>query len=285
MKIDKFFTDIMNNPLLKFSIFITVCIFLIISIYLFVFPVKEGLKKPKNPLAAIMKPITSIITTMRCTIRLVISIPQCFLYYMLDTIGFIFYLPFSILFWILGASKIEKKLWKGIDKIDSAIYNQSGFHIFHYTNSVMNKCYRCIPKKTKKFIKKSMDDMSRVNPVVSLATEIRDTPKTIGNAILLVIVIMVSMFLVMFFAANLFGITLFTITSPLGAVVSSAGDMLKKTYDSTLKFVGPVVTPDIGPFKSNPVSSALSTVSSVINPASSKENDAHKYRDGYYPVS
>jgi hypothetical protein len=169
----------------------------------------------------------------------------------LDIYGFIFYLPFSLLFWILGLQKIEKKMWKGIDKIDSAIYNQSGFHIFHYTNSVMNKCYRCTPKKLKKFINKSAETVSDVNPRTALMNEINDTPKTIGNAILLVIIIMVSMFLVMFFVANMFGITLYEITTPVGSLVNSTGNLIKSTYDSVVPLVRPIDTNRIidAPFK------------------------------------
>lgn len=234
---DKMFTNIINNPLIHTSILSIVCIFLILCIYQFTFPIKEGLKK-KNPFAAILKPITMIINVIKCTIRLVISIPKCFLYYMLDILGFMFYLPFSLLFWILGARKQEKQIWKGIYKIDSMIYNQSGYHIFHYSNSIMNKCYRCKPKKAKKngsqTINAGFIKMEKAITGGLLGTKL--TSESTGNAFLMAVIIIVSAFAIMYFAFSTFGITLFptTISPNIGVVV-------KKAYDTMLPLVNPII--------------------------------------------
>ena len=116
----------------------------------------------------------------------IMLLPKCFLWYLLDTIGWIVYLPFRFVFWfidyIFGIDKIvngEKEVWKFLDEIDYFIhgptsvnsfkkhyipdkYNQLnppntdpdsmnlGFHFLHFPDSVMNTCYRITPYKLKK---------------------------------------------------------------------------------------------------------------------------------------
>jgi hypothetical protein len=139
---------------------------------------------------------------------------------------------------VLGASKAEKKMWKGIDKIDTMIYNQSGVHIFRYTNGVMNKCYRCVPKKAKKFIKKSANDLKTIDSPANNLNDTKPTAESINNAILSVIIIIGIMILVLILIANLFGVTLFAITSPI-----SLGYFIKKTYDYTTKLMNDSIIP------------------------------------------
>ena len=106
----------------------------------------------------------------------VINLPKCFLWYFLDTAGWILYLPFRFIFWlmdlILGMGIVEKehKAWDFFDQIDYFLHGRPneddnyfitnyepdpkvdgkkedpntlnmGFHIIHFPNSVMFKCY------------------------------------------------------------------------------------------------------------------------------------------------
>ena len=196
-------SNVLENPTFNYIIIELVSIVLFLCIYMYIFPLKEGAsnigktitKALKKPFDAIMKPINMIITYIKCAIKLIINLPKCLLYYGLDTLGFIFYLPFSILFWIFGAKKQERLVWRGIDKIDKAIYNQSGYHIFHYSESIMNKCYRCIPKKAKKIFKK-MDTgqntaLDQLSGGESSMKDTKATPDSIVRAILMVIMFIV----------------------------------------------------------------------------------------------
>ena len=190
-----------------------VSIILIICIYQYFSPIKEGLKKPKNPFAGIlkqikkpiddifkkiMKPIKTIIDTIKCTIKLVINIPKCMLYYLLDIWGFIFYLPFSLLFWVIGAKKIEIQMWKGIYKIDTLIYEQSGYHIFHWSNDILNKCYRCVAKKQKKIVKKTIGPTLTEPELGTSAVDIKPDAGSISKAVGIVFMLCFIWFLILF---------------------------------------------------------------------------------------
>jgi len=90
-----------------------------------------------------------------CLVKKVISLPTCFLWYMLEVIGKIIYLPFQLTFWILDLMlinsgikdiRIQKnvdKLWWLLDDIDHFQYEFTGFHIVHYPNDIIKKCYKC----------------------------------------------------------------------------------------------------------------------------------------------
>ena len=89
-----------------------------------------------------------------CTISKIMHLPQCFLWYGLDTAGWIFYLPFRLLFWILDEmlfsgiptiTKGEHDLWKYMYEFDNYIHDglKTGIHLFHFPDSVTNTCYQC----------------------------------------------------------------------------------------------------------------------------------------------
>ena len=95
-----------------------------------------------------------------CTISKITHLPQCFLWYGLDTAGWIFYLPFRFLFWLLdellfsGRStivKAEHDAWEYMYKFDNYIYYglNTGVHIFHFPDSVNNTCFKCKIKNLK----------------------------------------------------------------------------------------------------------------------------------------
>lgn len=115
-----------------------------------------------NIFSKIMKPITGIVTFIKCTISMVTNFPQCCLYYLMDIIGFLLYMPFALFFWALGMKSSEKELWVGIYAIDNTIYScLLGFHLFKYSNKTMNKCYRCTPKKERPNCKDALLKASR----------------------------------------------------------------------------------------------------------------------------
>lgn len=103
------------------------------------------------------------------------KLPKCVLWYTLDTLGWIIYLPFRFVFWLLDyfipelkITDKEHKGWDFLDEIDYFLHgpknnwfmyqyeDQStpdpdphslnlGFHIIHFPNSVMETCYSISP--------------------------------------------------------------------------------------------------------------------------------------------
>jgi hypothetical protein len=100
-----------------------------------------------------------------CAWYKLLALPDCFLWYMLEIIGKIIYLPFRLTFWILDViisrSGIEDiniqgsvdKLWWFIDDIDHFQYPLTNFHIVHYPDDIIQKCYRCTVGNFPKFPK------------------------------------------------------------------------------------------------------------------------------------
>jgi len=112
----------------------------------------------------------------------VTSLPKCFLWYFLDTAGWVLYLPFKFVFWLLdvifGGNTFEsgeKNVWYFLDEIDYFLHGKPkdnyfmyeydpreappvldtsgndvdsmnlGFHIIHFPDSVMFQCYSINP--------------------------------------------------------------------------------------------------------------------------------------------
>jgi hypothetical protein len=108
------------------------------------------------------------------------SLPKCFLWYFLDTAGWVLYLPFRFVFWMIdfilniGMQKMEKDIWYFLEEIDYFLHGKPesnffmfhydpnppprldaegndldamnlGFHIIHFPNSVMEQCYSLSP--------------------------------------------------------------------------------------------------------------------------------------------
>ena len=107
-----------------------------------------------------------------CSSYKIVSFPKCFLWYGLDIVGWIFYLPFRFLFWLvdsildMGLVKLEKDTWCFLNDLDYFLHGpednyfmfqytgeyknapvpdpeslNTGYHIIHFPDSVMEKCY------------------------------------------------------------------------------------------------------------------------------------------------
>lgn len=246
-------------------ILVIVSIILFICIYHFFSPVKEGLK-PKNPFAGIlnqikkpiddifkkiMKPITMIIETMKCAIKLVINIPKCMLYYLLDIWGFIFYLPISILFWVFGAKKIEIQLWKGIYSIDTMVYEQSGYHIFHWSNDILNKCYRCVPKKAKIIVKKTINPTTLTEPELGTsAADVKPDAVSISKTVGIVFALLLLWFALMYTIFRTFRRICRLIFGPIFVVLYVMVQTINTYVESLYKSVNPNQIPA---YSENPI--------------------------------
>ena len=102
------------------------------------------------------------INMLSCLFTMFGNFSSCFFYYFLDIIGYVLYLPFAIMFWLFRMSietyysdcskdeypsiyNIEKEIWDLIYWVDCQVYDATGFHIFHYSEDIMKRCYSCSP--------------------------------------------------------------------------------------------------------------------------------------------
>jgi len=98
--------------------------------------------------------IPYIIIAIICLVQKFTSIPNCFLWYAMEIAGNILYLPFRITFAFLdfiltifginiSIQGIMNQIWWFIDDVSHALYDGGGFHIVHYPDDVLERCYSC----------------------------------------------------------------------------------------------------------------------------------------------
>jgi len=115
-----------------------------------------------------------IYTNFICGLQMLTNLTSCFVYYMLDVLASITYIPISIFVFIISrfgipGYQLEKQFWDGMEWLDRKIYGKIKFHIIHYPKSVRKKCYNC--KRLKigtfgKIISEFIDDVE--DPIFDL---------------------------------------------------------------------------------------------------------------------
>jgi predicted PurR-regulated permease PerM len=99
-------------------------------------PIKRGFAK----FLQFFKAIGSYI---KCSFAKVKNLPGCMPWYMLQVFGKCLYLPVIFFVWLFKLQKIERDFWNAMESMDKAIFDIFGFHVIHYPQSVINKCYKC----------------------------------------------------------------------------------------------------------------------------------------------
>ena len=85
-----------------------------------------------------------------CGTKMITNLGDCFIFYILEVIGQILYLPIRIILWILitflsvNLYESEKDTWNSIYKFNDTLYPYINFHIAHYPESIREKCYSCV---------------------------------------------------------------------------------------------------------------------------------------------
>lgn len=85
---------------------------------------------------------------IKCTVYWFMNFRQCFFWYLLEIIGFILYIIPGFIFWCFkdyGGLEVERKLWNGINDFDCWVYDMTTYHIIHYSEDIIKKCYSCSP--------------------------------------------------------------------------------------------------------------------------------------------
>jgi len=97
------------------------------------------------------KVIAWLFKTVKCSLTWFSNFRQCFFWYFLEIIGQIIYLPFRFLIWLLtymgiyDLECVERDFWSGVSDVDCFIYSIVNFHLFRYSEEVLEKCYSCNP--------------------------------------------------------------------------------------------------------------------------------------------
>jgi len=92
--------------------------------------------------------IAFIITNVLCAVKSIQNFYTCFLFYILDFLGQLAYLPirlflFCASYFMVGIYSYESKFWNKIEELDRMIFASIKFHIAHYPKQIRDKCYNC----------------------------------------------------------------------------------------------------------------------------------------------
>jgi hypothetical protein len=118
------------------------------------------------------------ITNFTCGMKLLKNIQYCAIYYILDVLGQILYLPFRIIFWVVeklipgSGSKIENAIWGNLDLVDRWTIKNLGFHIIHFSKPIRDMCYNCKRLRPLVFIGKSVEVVEDLgDPIIPLLVD------------------------------------------------------------------------------------------------------------------
>lgn len=119
--------------------------------------IRDGLNKIPKQITKFFKYVgdvfLSIFSYLECGAQKIGTLPQCMGWYLLEIIGYILYIPFAFFFWLFSLQSIEKMIWNVLEDIDCFFYASTGYHLIHYSDSIIKKCYNCKLKKMPKFPK------------------------------------------------------------------------------------------------------------------------------------
>lgn len=102
-------------------------------------------------------------TYVMCGVKYMQNFHKCVLYYTLDSLGQILYVPVRLILWFLlvflkrDLYGTADKVWGYLESLDSYIYRYLGFHISHYPKNVRDMCYNCKRLKVAAMSQKASD--------------------------------------------------------------------------------------------------------------------------------
>jgi len=102
-------------------------------------------------------------TYVMCGVKYMQNLHRCILYYTLDSLGQILYVPIRLILWFLlvflkrDLYGTADTVWGYLESLDSYIYRYLGFHISHYPKDVRDLCYNCKRLKVAAMAQKASD--------------------------------------------------------------------------------------------------------------------------------
>jgi hypothetical protein len=97
---------------------------------------------------------TYISNYIECTFKILENFLDCIIFYVLDIIGQLLYLPVRIVLWIfktflqLDLYNMEKQTWDGLEDMDEYLFEIVGVHLLRYPKYVRDTCYTCLRLRT-----------------------------------------------------------------------------------------------------------------------------------------
>lgn len=150
---------------------------------------KQQIDKIKGIEKKITNGFKKIIDGFNQGIKFVLFFPQCFLWYMLNVLGYIVYAPLAFFVWVLGLQSFERLLFEYINIVDKQVYRVTGVHPFHFSDEIQSRCY---------FAKTKSRDIQSTN--VSFAMDVNlndqsvDDSEQIGFVVLILFIGIMVMF-------------------------------------------------------------------------------------------
>ncbi len=69
------------------------------------------------------------------------SFKNCFLWYFLEIIGWVIYIPIEFFVWLFCLKDLENMVWDLLKKLDCTFNDITGFHFMFYSDDVNKKCF------------------------------------------------------------------------------------------------------------------------------------------------
>ena len=104
-----------------------------------------------------------LLTYCFCGVKFITNLNNCILYYAIDAIGQIIYLPFRVMFFVIWLSVYkdiysqEAKIWSQIHDLDQMNYNYTGIYLTRWPRTIRDLCYNCKRLKVSVLNQKAKD--------------------------------------------------------------------------------------------------------------------------------
>lgn len=110
----------------------------------------RGVKRGFDDIGILLNYVFELVRTyLYCGVKFLKNLHNCIIYYMIDTVLSIMYLPVSFSLWALkfftgrDLYGMEKKAWGAIYWLNDYIYGVAGFNIAKWPKNVRELCYNC----------------------------------------------------------------------------------------------------------------------------------------------
>lgn len=106
-------------------------------------------RKMKDFFKKIGQSFKALGSNIMCGFKKIKSLPDCMMWYMLQVLGKILYFPINFFLWLFARfgmpqlREAEREVWKQLENLDKLFHKTAGFHIIHFPDDVVEKCYKC----------------------------------------------------------------------------------------------------------------------------------------------
>jgi len=81
------------------------------------------------------------VNNVQTLIYRIANFKNCFLWYFLEIIGWIFYIPIEFFVWLFCLKDMENMAWDSLKQFDCTFNDITGFHFIYFSDDVIKKCY------------------------------------------------------------------------------------------------------------------------------------------------